>query len=133
VRAPGVRTDLARVIADASTGTVAVDLRERSHPMYEIRSPAANEVATRGADGTTAWTRDGVAVAKGLRIDIVDTGGAGDAFAAGSVGWLICGHPPCDALHLANALEAFVASSAGEIPAWDLPGILTFETERARR
>ncbi len=82
---------------------------------------------TQGAAGATAWSPDGVASVGGISIDVVDTVGAGDAFTAAFVGWLLRGSPVAEALRVANALGALVASRAGAIPAWDLAELLAFE------
>jgi fructokinase len=82
---------------------------------------------TQGAAGATAWSPDEEASAGGIAIDVVDTVGAGDAFTAAFVGWLLRGRPVAEALRFANALGALVASRAGAIPRWDLAELLAFE------
>jgi fructokinase len=75
---------------------------------------------TEGGSGSTAWTRDGVVWIAGISVDVVDTIGAGDAFTAAFVATLLKGEPAAEALRLANALGALVASREGAIPAWNL-------------
>ncbi len=57
--------------------------------------------------------------ARGVRVDIADTVGSGDAFAAALVNRLLRRRPLAEAAALANRLGAFVASRAGATPGLD--------------
>jgi fructokinase len=125
-------------IAKLSDGGVAVLATELDLPSGSLEAFAAAAAArydlravcmTRGADGATAWTADGVISVRGLSIEVIDTIGAGDAFTACFVGWLLRGRPAAEALRMANALGALVASRAGAIPRWDEDELAAFERE----
>jgi fructokinase len=49
---------------------------------------------------------------------MVDTVGAGDAFAAGLLHEMLVGRRPAEALAFANRLGALVASRPGALPPW---------------
>lgn len=73
---------------------------------------------TRGAAGATLLVDgDGYDV-EGIAVHVVDTVGAGDAFAAGLLHGLLRGETPVAALDFANRLGALVASRPGALPAW---------------
>ena len=109
----------------------ALDLPSESLVGFAVAAAARYDLEvvciTQGAAGATAWSPDGVASAAGVAIDVVDTVGAGDAFTAAFVGWLLRGSPVAQALRFGNALGALVASRAGAIPAWDLAELVAFE------
>jgi fructokinase len=73
---------------------------------------------TRGGRGAMLWSAGACSETASVRITVVDTIGAGDAFTAGLVDGLIRGRRPSDTLATANALGAFVASRRGAIPPW---------------
>jgi fructokinase len=73
---------------------------------------------TRGADGGSVWADGGLVEVDGISVDVVDTVGAGDAFAAGLLHGILEGLASGEALGLANRLGAVVASRAGALPAW---------------
>lgn len=75
---------------------------------------------TNGADGATAWERDGRWSVAGLRVDVADTVGAGDGFTAGFVASLLRRESVAEALRLGNALGALVASRPGATAPWTL-------------
>lgn len=75
---------------------------------------------TRGADGASLWVRGDARSVGGIHIDVVDTVGAGDAFAAALLHGLLTGRPPAETLDLANRLAALVASRPGALPPWEL-------------
>jgi len=73
---------------------------------------------TSGASGAAFWMEGELHLAAGIPITVVDTVGAGDAFAAGLLHGVLEGRPAAAALALANQLGALVASRPGAIPAW---------------
>lgn len=89
------------------------------------RFPALTGVAvTDGANGA-AWAGRGgeSARAPGVPVQVVDTVGAGDAFAAAFVCGLLAGRPPAGVLAGANAYAAEVCRRPGGTPrfAWTPP------------
>lgn len=73
-------------------------------------------VYTLGAEGAQAWQAGRLHSARGIRVKVKDTVGAGDAFSAGFLHSLIAGREVSEALEYGNRLGAFVASSEGAIP-----------------
>ena len=64
-------------------------------------------VATRGSDGSTAFTQEtGLVSAPGFRAEVKSTLGAGDVFHGALVAQLIHGHPLQEAMRRANAVAA---------------------------
>jgi fructokinase len=74
---------------------------------------------TKGARGAFLLHGDKFHETPGLKVDVADTVGAGDAFLAGLLSSLLSGASGSDALRRANALGAYVASRAGAIPERD--------------
>ena len=73
---------------------------------------------TRGADGATLVIGGEEHTVEGILVDVADTVGAGDAFAAGLLHGLLTDMPSHAALRFANRLGALVASRAGALPVW---------------
>lgn len=73
---------------------------------------------TRAGDGASLVIGGEEHAVAGIRVDVVDTVGAGDAFAAGLLHGLMRGAAPDEALAFANRLGALVASRPGAIPPW---------------
>ena len=71
---------------------------------------------TRGEKGCLVQTADEEVVVPGLPVAVVDTVGAGDAFAAGLVCAVLEGREVADAARFANRLAARVAASRGGTP-----------------
>lgn len=74
---------------------------------------------TRGASGAALLLDDVYREAPAPRVDVVDTVGAGDAFAAALGYGLIRSWTVSEILSVATRLGAFVASRPGATPAWD--------------
>jgi fructokinase len=74
---------------------------------------------TRGPDGATLLLDDVYGEAPAPRVIVVDTVGAGDAFAAGLGYGLLNSWTVPEILSVATRLGALVASRPGAIPAWD--------------
>lgn len=72
---------------------------------------------TRGGQGSLLVTAEGTAEHPGVRAEVKDTVGAGDAFSAGIADGLLRGASLADMSAQANQLGAFVASRAGATPA----------------
>jgi fructokinase len=75
---------------------------------------------TRGAQGCVALLGGEYVEAPGYRVQVADTVGAGDAFAAAFVHGLNCGWPAREVADFANRVGALVASRPGAIPPWTL-------------
>lgn len=75
---------------------------------------------TCGAEGCVLLMGDEYVTAKGYPVKVVDTVGAGDAFAAAFVHGLGAGWPAMEIADFANRVGAIVASRPGAIPKWSL-------------
>ena len=75
---------------------------------------------TRGAAGCTLLMGDEFVEAPGYGVTVVDTVGAGDAFAAAYLHGLGCGWPARQVADFANRAGALVASRPGAVPSWTL-------------
>ncbi|MBI3748616.1 MAG: carbohydrate kinase [Chloroflexi bacterium] len=91
------------------------------------RYPVRGVCTTRGPAGAGLLLDDVYQESPAPRIDVVDTVGAGDAFAAGLAYGVVNGLPAAEILDLAIRLGALVASRPGAIPAWSLTELGTFE------
>ncbi|WP_167619330.1 carbohydrate kinase family protein [Maribellus sediminis] len=74
---------------------------------------------TRGANGALLYSNNTFYNHSGYKIKTVDTVGAGDAFLSGLIAALLKELEPSNALELACATGAFVASKAGATPKYD--------------
>ena len=74
---------------------------------------------TMGEMGATLLFNDRFYSSEAKKVEVVDTVGAGDAFAAGLIKGLIDNLPPDEALSLAITMGAKAASSRGAIPQFD--------------
>ena len=68
---------------------------------------------TRGAEGATILTKDGIFSAPSYKVDVVDTTGAGDAFAAGLITGLLTNMPLKEIPYFANAVSALKITRKG--------------------
>jgi fructokinase len=73
---------------------------------------------SRGAAGAALWVDGSVLSVPGTPVEVADTVGAGDAFAAGLLHGVLTGLPPHHALAFADRLGAHVASRPGALPDW---------------
>lgn len=106
----GVLRDLLKLPAQEAE---AVNALMANHPMEIV-------VLTRGAAGASAYTKDSIFNASGIPVAVTDTIGSGDAFTAMFALALADGEDVEEALALANAAGAYVASQAGATPPMDL-------------
>ncbi len=79
-------------------------------------------IITRGANGATAVTRDGVTHIPGHSVKAIDTTGAGDGFVAGMLYGILnygAAYPMAlpQIIHFANAVGALTTTERGAIPA----------------
>jgi fructokinase len=74
---------------------------------------------TRGEKGCLVQTATEEIHVPGLSVRVVDTVGAGDAFTAGLLVYVLEGKPLAEAAVFANRLAAIVAASAGGTPMID--------------
>jgi fructokinase len=75
---------------------------------------------TLGECGCSVWRRGEYVEAPGRRVQVADTVGAGDAFAAAMLYGLCRGWSALAIADFANQLGALVASRAGGIPEWNI-------------
>ncbi len=75
---------------------------------------------TCGANGCVLLVGDAYVEAQGYSVQVRDTVGAGDAFAAAFVHGLSSGWQPLQIADFANRVGALVASRRGAVPAWTL-------------
>jgi fructokinase len=95
-------------LSGTSESAMVADLRKRF---------GAELVAlTRGERGCLVQTADEEVAVSGVRVQVVDTIGAGDAFTAGLVCTVLEGRSVADAARFANRLAACVAARAGGTP-----------------
>jgi fructokinase len=80
---------------------------------------------TRGAEGCVLLAGSEVFNSPGYRVQVADTVGAGDAFAAALVHGLGSGWSPVQVGDFANRVGALVASRPGAIPPWTMDDIKT--------
>ncbi len=75
---------------------------------------------TRGSEGCALLLGDEYVEAPGYRVRVVDTVGAGDAFAAALLHGIQAGWPLGEIADFANRLGALVASRRGGTPPWTI-------------
>ncbi len=68
---------------------------------------------TRGAEGATILTKDGTFSAPSYKVEVVDTTGAGDSFAAGLVTGVLTNMPLEKIVYFANAVSALKITRKG--------------------
>jgi fructokinase len=73
---------------------------------------------TRGAEGCAIWKQGDWVEAPGYRVQVVDTVGAGDAFAAAFLHGLGSGWPLGKIADFANRVGALIAARPGAVPDW---------------
>jgi sugar/nucleoside kinase (ribokinase family) len=106
----GDPVDAARALVDRGVGCVAM---------------------TRGADGSSIVTADGVEDVAAFEVDVVDTTGCGDAFVAGFIRGLSLGRSPRDAAVVGSATASFVATGLGsDAGEFDLDRVLELAQSR---
>jgi fructokinase len=88
---------------------------EAVHALLD-RFPITGLVVTRGAAGAEAWWKGAHAAAQGIGVEVRDTVGSGDAFAAVFATQVAVGASLENALRYANAAGAYVATQAGATP-----------------
>ena len=78
---------------------------------------------TRGSGGCVLLTGDDFIEAPGYGVTVVDTVGAGDAFAAAFLHGLGSGWPAWQVADFANRVGALVTARAGAVPSWTMDEI----------
>ena len=74
---------------------------------------------TRGANGSALWTNGEWHEHAGVKVEVADTVGSGDAFLAAFLERTFSGAPPADVLTYADAVGAYVATRNGATPVHD--------------
>ncbi len=94
-----------------------------SSPVQLVQKYLKVVFATQGKKGSLVYTPNAVIpVAPVLVEDVVDTTGAGDGFAAGTLAALIKGFSPSEAAQIGATVSSFVIQAWGcqtNLPAWD--------------
>jgi len=80
---------------------------------------------TLGGRGALVFSNGSALKVPGFTVEVSDTVGAGDAFAAAFLYGYHNEWTPKNAASFANALGAFVASQAGATPPWTIPEVLS--------
>lgn len=81
---------------------------------------------TLGGEGCAIFSEGRFQKFPGFHVNVVDTVGAGDAFAAGYLHGMLQHWSIEDSARFANAVGAFVASHAGATPTWNIRQLRTF-------
>ena len=81
---------------------------------------------TLGARGCALLAHDNYVEERGRTVEVADTVGAGDAFAAAFMHGLSSNRPLRDIATFANCVGALIASRHGAIPAWTLDEAVSF-------
>ncbi|MBO8141466.1 MAG: 5-dehydro-2-deoxygluconokinase [Firmicutes bacterium] len=98
-----------------------------------LRAGVSQVVVKLGAQGSMAVSEGGTDVAPGFPVQVVNTLGAGDGFAAGFCSGVLWGWPAADCLTFGNAVGAIVVSRHGCAPAIPtLPELKAFLADRGR-
>jgi len=92
----------------------------------------AGVCVTRGSAGCALLMNGKYIEAPGYPVQVVDTVGSGDAFAAAFLHGLDNGWPTPDIGNFANRVGALVASRRGAIPDWTISEASTLETKIGR-
>jgi ribokinase len=83
----------------------------------ELRTVVPQLVVTLGAEGAVIYTRDTTTAVVGIRVEVVDTTGAGDTFCGALVAKLDEGAALHEAVRFATAAAALSVGRAGAVPA----------------
>jgi fructokinase len=110
------------------SGVEAPPLREFCEIQSRLFGLEAMAV-TRGPDGCAVLIHGEYAEAPGLRIEVADTVGAGDAFGAAFLHGLTQGWPAAQVASFANRVGALVATRPGATPDWTMEELDAFAPE----
>jgi fructokinase len=73
-------------------------------------------IVTKGGNGAACLSAEGYSEVSGMKVQVLDTVGSGDAFLSGFLFQHFAGKPNAACLHFANALGALTATKAGGTP-----------------
>ncbi|KXO90534.1 ribokinase [Tsukamurella pseudospumae] len=119
---PSPVQDLPDELVDLLDGVIVN--RDEAEALAEVVRRVPQVVTTLGGDGARTSGPDGEIATPGFAVHVVDTTGAGDAFAGAlAAGWQL---PPAERLHRANAAGALTATGAGASAAPSAAEIDTF-------
>jgi fructokinase len=93
---------------------------------WSERNEIGTLCVTLGSNGCAVFSGGNFSKFDGFQVDVVDTVGAGDAFAAAFLHGIISGWPVSKTASFANALGAFIAGQAGAVPDWTLKQVNHF-------
>jgi fructokinase len=98
----------------------AVKMNDDEAERFPDLGEAPTVAITRGAQGSSVRIGNDRANCPGYPVRVVDTVGAGDAFAAAFLHGLAAGWSAAKTSDFANRLGALVASRAGAVPKWSM-------------
>jgi sugar/nucleoside kinase (ribokinase family) len=113
------------VFLNASEAQVLTGTSDVASATATLADRAACAVVKQGKDGATAVQRGETVHVDGFRVQVADTTGAGDSFAAGFVHGLLTKHSLRECLVIANAAGALSATGVGGTAAQPDPQTLT--------
>jgi len=105
------RTDLLKV-SDEDLGLLLPDSRIEDFAARALASGVKLVVVTRGAKGAVGWNAQGSVTIDPVRVQVVDTVGAGDTFQAALITWL-AEHGALNAPALPSLTTTQLADSLG--------------------
>lgn len=100
-------------------------LAEATGSLGELCSELARQfdlsvvLITLGAAGAGVYHEDNYTIVPGHSVEVADTIGAGDAFSAAFLNDYLRNGDPVTAVHVANAIGAYVASKPGALPPYE--------------
>ncbi len=90
-------------------------LVEEDAAQYLLARNANAVICTKGGDGAYVYTSEGSFEIEGIKVDAIDTTGAGDSFAGGFTYAITSGYTPVEAAKFANAVAAHSVTFMGAV------------------
>lgn len=118
------RDELQRLKQISNKGQDDFDFLRQLIKDYDLKMAAL----TVGAKGCYVLTATEKAYHPGFKIKVVDTVGAGDAFAAGMVVKYLSGALPAEIAEFGNRLGALVSMKNGAVPQWNYSELMALES-----
>jgi fructokinase len=110
--------------AEAISGRTGCSLHEFCELQARLFGLDAIAV-TRGDKGCAIYSRGDYAESPAISVQVADTVGAGDAFAAAFLHGFVAGWPAARLAEYANRVGGLVASRSGAVPDWTLAELET--------
>lgn len=103
------------IASEDELGLVVADAQDEAGAAAELAASGVSAlVIKRGARGATVWHQALAHHAPAIRVTVLDTIGAGDAFTAGYLSGVLDGLRPPDALHRGTVTGAFAVACLGD-------------------